>query len=175
MTEDTTQGDSLPHAVSLPEEAEPREETEGRIYEVGYLIMPAVPEADLSREVTGLKDVLDREKAAIISEEFPRLRQLAYPMYKRTSEGYQKHVNAYFGWLKFEASPESTLQIERGLKGFPNLLRYLLIKTVREHTLTLGRPRAGRRERKEVPRGVPASAPVSEVELDKSLEKLIAE
>jgi len=51
----------------------------------------------------------------------------------------------------------------------------LLIKTVREQTMTQGRPRVARPERKEAPKDAPASAPVSETELDKSIEKLIAE
>lgn len=184
MTEDTTQRDSLPDVVSTAKEAV-GEEAESRIYEIGYLIVPTVPESELSREVTALKDALDREKTALISQEFPKLRQLAYPMHKRAGlsangsaeagEGYQKYTSGYFGWVKFEAAPGSALRVERDLKEFPHLLRYLLIKTVREHTLTLGRPRAERRERKKAPQGTPAGTPVSEAELDKSLEKLIAE
>ncbi len=150
-------------------------EKENRIYEIGYHIVSSVTEEELPREVTSLKDILDKEKAGIISVEFPRLRPLAYSMQKRVSGGYQTYTNGYFGWIKFETTPESALRIDESLKKNEKVLRYLLIKTVREQTLTAGRPRTDRRERKEVPKDVPPSAPVSETELDKSIEKLIAE
>lgn len=185
MTEDTTTGDALLDVASLEQEETTPEKEETRIYEIGYLIIPTVPEAEVTREITALKDILDKEQAALISEEFPKLRQLAYPMQKRASfsadsfvkagEGYHRYGSGYFGWVKFETSPENALRIERSLKGFPHLLRYLFIKTIREHTLTAGRPRMDRRERREPPKGTPASAPISEAELDRSLEKLIAE
>ncbi len=146
-----------------------------RIYEVGYLLVPTISEEELPREVTALKDVLEKEKVAIISEEFPKLRPLAYFMQKRAGGVYQKHTNAYFGWVKFEASPESVLRIDLACKSNEKVLRYIVVKTVREQTLTMGRTRTERRERKEVPKDVPVGVPVSEAELNKSIEKLIAE
>ncbi len=157
--------------VSLGSEGEAM----SRIYEVGYLIVPTVSEEELPREVTALKDVLEREKVAIISEEFPKLRPLAYPMQKRAGGVYQKYVNAYFGWVKFEGLSSSALRIDQAFKTNEKVLRYILVKTVREQTLTMGRTRTERRERKEVSKEVPVGAPVSEVELNKSIEKLIAE
>ncbi len=175
MTDDTTEGTHLATPYKQVGREEKEEKKENRIYEVGYFLVPTVSEEELPREVTALKDALDKEKAAIISEEFPKQRPLAYPMQKRVGEGYETHTSGYFGWVKFETTPESALRIEQAFKKSERVLRYLLIKTVREHTLTAGRPRSDRRERKEVPQGAPASAPVSEIELDKSLEKLIAE
>ena len=151
------------------------EQKEARIYEVGYLVVPSVSEEELPREVTALKDVLEKEKAAVISEEFPKLRALAYPMQKRVGGEYQKYQNAYFGWVKFEVSAESVKRIEQTFKQSEKVLRFILVKTVREQTVTLGRPRISRPERREAPKDAPASAPVSETELDKSIEKLIAE
>lgn len=163
--------DTLVSAGSL----EGEEGVDSRIYELGYIIVPTVPEGDVPREVATIKDILDREKVAIIAEEFPKLRVLAYSMRKRTSTGYTASESGYFGWVKFEASAQSAARIEHGCKQNPQILRHLFIKTVREHTLTGGRPRMERREKRELPHGVPASAPVSETELDKSIEKLIAE
>lgn len=154
-----------------------KEVAESRIYEVGYLILPTVTEEALPREVTALKDVLERVKAAVISEEFPKFKALSYPMEKRLPDGsLQRFANAYFGWVKFEVQAEGIKKIEEEFKRNANVLRFLLIKTVRESTLSFGRPpRTERPVRKEVPKDAPASAPVSEAELDKSIEKLIAE
>lgn len=156
-----------------------------RIYEVGYLITPTVVENDVSREVTAIKDILEREHAAVISEEFPRFRPLAYPMRKRKrlagsgsaqAGGYDAYTNGYFGWIKFEADGAHARRIDESLRQQPEILRYLIIRTVRESTLAAQRPpRIPRTEHKEIQRSVPVSAPVSEAELDKSIEKLIAE
>ncbi|KKW13019.1 MAG: 30S ribosomal protein S6 [Parcubacteria group bacterium GW2011_GWA2_49_9] len=175
MTEEKSSAPTGVGAPPLAQEELREERSETRIYEVGYLVVPSVSEEELPREVTALKDVLDKEKAAIISEEFPKLRALAYPMQKRVGGAYQKYQNAYFGWVKFEVSAESAKRIEQAFKQSEKVLRFILVKTVREQTVTLGRPRVTRPERKEAPKDAPASAPVSEMELDKSIEKLIAE
>ena len=155
---------------------DPQEDSVIRVYEVGYLVAPTVSEEELPREVTALKDVLEKEKAAVISEEFPKFRALAYPMQKRIGGVMQNFTTAYFGWVKFGAKAECIKRIEQELKKNEKVARYILVKTVREHTMTLGRPlRTERVPRKEAPKDAPAGAPVSEVELDKSIEKLIAE
>ena len=162
-----------------------KEGPETRVYEVGYLILPTVAENDVSREVTAIKDILEREQAAVISEEFPRFRPLAYPMRKRKrlaasgaaqAGGYDAYTNGYFGWIKFEVDGARVRRIDESLRQQPEMLRYLITKTVRENTLAVQRPpRVPRTEHKEMQKSVPVSAPVSEAELDKSIEKLIAE
>lgn len=184
MTEDTIKGDaSLGHTSQMrdaPSEMGEKEEgTESRIYEVGYLIVPTVSEGELPREVTTLKDTLDKEKAVTISEEFPKLRALAYTMQKRAGEKYEKHSNGYFGWVKFDAQPEAIRRIEALLKRAEKVLRFLVIKTVRENTMTVPRaPRLETRRLREAPKSAPhqtPGTPISEQELEKSLEKIIAE
>ncbi|MDO8521169.1 MAG: 30S ribosomal protein S6 [bacterium] len=176
MTEEKSSVPTDAGTPPLRKEELKEEGKEARIYEVGYLIVPTVTEEELPREVTALKDVLEKEKAAVIAEEFPKLRALAYEMQKRSAGAYQNHTSAYFGWVKFEGTAESIRAIEQAFKQNEKVLRYLLIKTVRENTMSAGRPpRAPRVERKEAPKDAAPSAPVSEVELDKSIEKLIAE
>lgn len=186
MIEDTTNSAPSGSAAPSVQEAETQEarvasttEKEGketRIYEVGYLLLPTISEEELPREVTAIKDILDKEGVTLIREEFPKFRALSYAMQKRVQGAYVTHTNAYFGWIKFEAAALSARRIEQALQHYDKLLRFLLIKTVREETMNVPRlPRTARGERKEAPKGAPASAPVSETELDKSLEKLIAE
>ena len=127
---------------------------ETRVYEVGYLLVPTGVENDVSREVTTIKDILEKEQVAIISEEFPRFRPLAYPMRKRKrlaasvpahnehaggssveAGGYDVYTNGYFGWIKFEADGARTQRIDKSLREQPEVLRYIIVKTVRENTL----------------------------------------
>lgn len=184
MTDEATIPIPLPMAdgssVSVQsgkEEGSEKESTDSRIYEIGYLIVAGVVEHDVPREVTYLKDMLEKEGAVVISEEFPKFKPLAYPMKKHIAGAYQTFTNAYFGWIKFELQGEKIKRIETALKQNPNLLRFLLVKTVREHTIVGARPPKtdGPRPKREAPTTAVASAPVSEAELDKSIEKLIAE
>lgn len=147
------------------------------VYEVGYLLVPTLSEEEAPREVTVIKDILEKEKAGVISEEFPKFRALAYAIRTRIDEKYQTFNNAYFGWIKFEATKDSIKSIKDALKHNLRIFRFLLIKTVREQTMVLSRPPRGefQKVRKEAPKQAPPSVPISEAELDKSLEKIIAE
>lgn len=152
------------------------EAVESRIYEVGYLLAPTISEEDLPREVTSLKDILEKEKATVIADEFPKFRPLAYEMRRTISGKHEDFNNAYFGWVKFETGSASARRIEEELKRNEKVIRFLLIRTVREQTISAGRaPQRPRRTKTEAPKDAAPSAPVSETELEKSIEKLIAE
>ncbi len=160
----------------MAEEKSINEDAVLRVYEVGYHMLPTLSVEDVPREVTVLKDLLEKEGAVVLAEEFPKLRPLTYEISRLSAGAYQKYTSAYFGWIKLEATPEAAKKIEVGLKTMGNILRFLFIKTIREHTLAPRMPRVdARKERKEIPKEVAPSAPVSETELDQSLQKIIAE
>ena len=108
------------------------------------------------------------------------MKPLAYEMRKETTGKYQRYNTAYFGWVKFEVLPEGSLKIGEAFKTNPSILRHLLIKTVRENTMTVPmipfyrRPEAPKVEGKKDEKPVP-KAEVSEVELDKAIDAAIAE
>ncbi len=166
----------------MTEEAEKlaeHEETTPRIYEVGFLLVPTLAEANVPRETMLLKDELLKAGAQVMSEEMPRLRTLAYPMRpKRGGKPGEHFTSAYFGWVKFELASERIKSVEEALQGLAKVLRFIVVKTVRESTLSVSR--APRQEFRRdgaatAPKDAPPSVVVSEAELDKSLEKLIAE
>jgi ribosomal protein S6 len=139
-----------------------------------------VQEDKVGAELSSLKDSLEKNKAIIISEEAPKLRPLAYEMRKETAGKYQKYNSAYFGWFKFEATSEAIKAIEESFKKTASVLRYLLIKTVRENTMTAPKIPSYRRaeapkfeEKKEAEQG--EKKVVSETELDKAIDAAIAE
>jgi ribosomal protein S6 len=163
----------------MAEEVEQEEKTT-RIYELGYHIVPTVSEEAVGAEVTALKDTLAKEGTQIIAEGFPRFRPLAYPVRKAMGGKRTDFSNAYFGWVKFEATANAARSLTTEFRKNEKLLRFILFKTVRESTLAS--PRAPRvnipKVQPVIPRApaIPVShAPVSETELEKSLEKIIAE
>ncbi|HEY0908297.1 MAG TPA: 30S ribosomal protein S6 [Candidatus Paceibacterota bacterium] len=109
--------------------------TAGTVYEVGYHIVPAVSPEKLPAEVDAIKAVLSGNNAVTISEEAPKLRNLAYQMVKAIGPARHKYDTAYFGWIKFEAAPEAAIEIKKAMDANEKVLRYILIKTARENTL----------------------------------------
>ncbi|TSC57395.1 MAG: Uncharacterized protein Greene041679_340 [Parcubacteria group bacterium Greene0416_79] len=166
--------------TEVDSEEKDTEDVATRVYEVGFHIAPSVPEEAVGAEGTAIRDALLKEGAQVIAEEFPKSRLLSYGMRVRVGGRYVMYTNAYFGWIKFEAAADAVRRIEEALRRFERVPRFILVQTIRGETMTV--PRAPRLEvkrvRREAPQAVsgqPAPAPVSEVELEKSLEKIIAE
>lgn len=164
-------------------EKEITEQADNRIYELGYHIVSSIPEEKLPAEVTVIKDLLESNGAVFISEEFPKLRHLSYTMTKVVGAKHLKFDTAYFGWMKFEMAPESVLAIKKVLDRNDNVIRFLIIKTVRESTLVVAKaPSYGKTEEKPIPgidgkdeKDTPVKSPVSEAELDKTIDALVVE
>lgn len=111
-------------------------DTKSGVYEVGYIMIPTIAEENLGAEVTELKDSLTKCGAVFISEEYPRSLELAYEMSRSINNKKQKFSNGYFGWVKFECTTTEAKVIKDLLDKDEKLVRYLLIKTVRENTIS---------------------------------------
>lgn len=107
-----------------------------KIYEVGYHIISSVSEENIPAEVVKIKACLAKEKAIIISEEAPKLRPLAYSIKKASGGSYKVFDKAYFGFIKFELGEDADIRtIDLSMKNNESVLRYIVIKTVRENTM----------------------------------------
>lgn len=135
-----------------------------QIYELGFHILPSVSESDLPEAFSKLKSVIIENGGAVISEGFPRTRSLSYPI--------SACNKAYFGWIKFEAPKENIKKIEQIIKNDSQMLRFILVKTVKENTIHYfkfsAEPEKDERE--------PVKQEVKEInqeEIDKSIEELV--
>lgn len=159
-----------------------KEKGEDRLhaYEAGYHIVPAVSVENLSNEVENIKNFLIKEGAVIISEEFPKMRELAYSISKAVGGIKRNFDTAYFGWIKFDAGETPIAKIKKFFDENENILRFLLINTVRENTMfSPNLPETGKKEEVKAPKkeaeGKEVKSPISQEELDKTIDKLIAE
>lgn len=151
---------------------DPKTDT-SKIYELGYILVSSLPDEKITAEVASLKELLSKNGSDIVSSEDPILIDLAYPMVKVVSAQRQKYSRGYFGWVKFEGEPEALVEIKKALDLSSTVLRYMIIKTVRENTLINGKMVLRKEEREEVvPEEVvdEVSADALEV-LDKSVEE----
>ncbi len=161
------------------------DESETQIYELGFHIVPSVEEGKLPAEVDSIKAFIEKQGGAFIAEDFPKKIGLAYTITKDTEGKRNKFDTAYFGWVKFEMKTENIMNVKDEMDKNKNILRYLIIKTVKESTLA---PKSAMAPKEEAPKQIKQKPilktgdmekkegpKMTEEELDKTIEELIVE
>lgn len=152
-----------------------------RVYELGYLVVPTESPDDVPAIYGNLKELITSNGGNVISDEMPRMMGLAYTMEKVYKNVRTKYDQAYFGWVKFTAESDKLAALKKALDLDPKLIRYLIIKTVKENTI------AGRRfmhregmphrrpmvTKREEGTGEPAPE-INKEEIDKEIDALVA-
>ena len=144
------------------------------IYEVGYIMLPSIAEESLGGEVTLFKDMFIEKGATFISDEYPKLIELAYEMARSINNKKQKFSYGYFGWVKFECTTDQARVIKDILDKNEKLVRYLMIKTVRENTLSVKRAygKQDGAKRRSTPKQE-ETGPINEEVIDKEIDALV--
>ena len=189
MTEDIIKEDMLKEEADLSAEA--LAEAETQVYEIGFHIVPSVDEANVGKEVDIIKALIEKNGGIFIAEEFPKLIDLAYTIIKGIEGKKERFDTAYFGWIKFEMKTDNIVNVKEEVDHNKNILRYLIIKTVKESTLipksissvkedTVRKEKSVPVSKPETPEKVKPTleekkTPVSDAELDKTIEELIVE
>jgi len=149
-----------------------------KVYEVGYLLVPKITEEYMPTIYGNLKELISSLGGIMISDEMPVMINLAYTMQKTVQNVRSKYDTAYFGWMKFYMESEKVLDLKKKLDLDANIIRFLIIKTVKENTVA-----AKRFVHKDTPRKkistVKAgeneeSAPINKEEIDKEIDAMIA-
>jgi ribosomal protein S6 len=150
-------------------------ETRKDIYEIGYLLVPSITEENLGAEVTSFKDSLVKHDVAFISDEFPKMIELAYEMTRSISNKKQRFSYGYFGWVKFECEPREANIIKDELERNEKLIRFLLIKTVRESTMSPRKSFKQDSSKRRPSKAQEVVAPViNEETIDKEIDALVS-
>lgn len=113
---------------------------EPRVYELGYLLMPNVDEGNLINERDALVAFITKFKGIVISEGQPQLIDLAYEMSKMINNKKHIYTQAYFGWIKFDITPDVIEKLTEEIEEMDSLIRSIMTKTIRENTLTSEQP-----------------------------------
>jgi small subunit ribosomal protein S6 len=152
------------------------------IYEVGFLLLPTLPEEKMPEIMANIKGIIEKDGGEIISEEAPKMRPLAYEISKMIQIKKSAFDHAYFGWVKFEIESAKLSSVKKSIESMEEILRALFIKTIRESTLMSGKvsERDSQKTKAEslVPEAVDGViedvvAPANEEEIDKSIEALV--
>ncbi|MDB5254683.1 MAG: Ribosomal protein [Candidatus Nomurabacteria bacterium] len=114
---------------------------ENRTYELGYVLVPTIPEAEVVARVTELKNALAAVEGTVLSEGEAEFIDLAYTIEKNVKSKKMKWSQGYFGWIKFTAAPDALEALKKALDGNLELMRYLLIKTDAENNVVFKKPK----------------------------------
>jgi ribosomal protein S6 len=135
-----------------------------QVYELGYLVLPSIPEESLSDVVATLQGIVKKSGGVEIASEDPIKIDLAYTMSKVV--GARKYVanDAYIGWMKFEIEPSSVEAIKVDVEKLDEILRCLLIKAPRESAFTFAAAQRALEEAEKAAEMPAETAPVAPVE-----------
>ena len=116
------------------------ETLEPRVYELGFLLSPAVREEDLDTRTDEIKDVVTNASGEIISDARAEFIDLAYEMSKIIDNKRVRFNQGYFGWIKFTATPDQIKSIQETMDKNTLIIRCLLTSTVAENTVISKKP-----------------------------------
>lgn len=172
-------------AEEVIKEEDSTEEGETQVYELGFHIVPSIEEADLAVEVDSIKALIEKNGGTFIGDELPKKIALAYTIAKDIDGKRRKFNSAFFGWMKFEMKTENIMNVKKEVDKNKNILRYLIIKTVKESTLA---PKSALTAKEDTPKQIKRKPilkteekekkegpKMTAAELDKTIEELIVE
>lgn len=116
------------------------ETLEPRVYELGFLLSPAIREEDLDARTTEIKDVITNATGEVITMERPEFIDLAYQMIKVIDNKNVRFDQGYFGWIKFNLEPKELKTVTELLEKNTLIIRMLMVKTVSENTIISKKP-----------------------------------
>lgn len=150
-------------------------ETNQLVYEVGYLLVPVLSEAEVVDAHNSIINSISTIATESISNQVPKLISLSYPMYKVRDGSKRKFDSAYFGWVKFLANTDKIALVKSMMEKNQDVVRFLLIKTFREDlSVAPKRSHAGyRNQYNQVKTEVSPLKPINKEEIDKQIDAII--
>ncbi len=149
------------------------EDSNKKIYELGYHVMPTLSEEELAKVVEGIKGTLTSMGAEVIADKYPESMKLAYDVVKEIDNKNRSFDTAYFGWVKFELEAASLEAFAASIDKNPSILRSILIKTVRENTFIGTRMMQSRAAGQRRTQADSDAAPMDAAVVDQKIDELV--
>lgn len=152
----------------------------GRVYELAVLFVPTIDETQVFSLFGDLKNMLETKEVSFVSEDTPKKFELAYEMSRTIQNKKTWFSEAYFSWIKFEADASTVKVINDTLLRDESIIRFMIIKTVKENTIFSKKPfyktrkEDGKSEHSsESERVEETKQPLSEQEVDKEIDAML--
>ena len=107
-----------------------------KIYHIGFHIIPTLDKNGVSAAYKKIVDDVAKVGTIIEQEETQEI-ELAYTIrhHKRNTDGtYDTFSEAHFGTIKFEAEPAKIPALKKSTETDTNIMRCLVIETIKEET-----------------------------------------
>src|SRR3989338_4107134 len=141
--EATAKGSSQASVSESREASATRDEAysdERAVYEVGFHVVSTVAEGEAGAVADKIRAEIKKNDAEIITERAPQKITLAYTVERPVSGGVkEKHGSAYFGSIKFATEPEHIQALQGMLRGMKEVLRFIVVETMREEIIATPR------------------------------------
>ena len=108
---------------------------DSRVYEISFIFDNKIDESAALGKAEQLKQSIATLGGSFVSEEQPYMRELAYEMIRVQNNINVRFTEGYFGWIKFEMDAEKVKEFEKAIKLDEEVVRYLVVKTVRDNTV----------------------------------------
>jgi len=97
-------------------------------YEFAFHVLPTVAEGEVPAVFAAIKSIITEHGGTLGDEEAPARFDLAYDIVKYLEGRNRTFSSAYFGWVRFTATPAALPVINEELGRVKHLLRHLTIK-----------------------------------------------
>lgn len=162
------------------------DEQEPKIYEIGYLLTPIIPQDALAENVAqAFKTPIEELGGLVTSEMGPSIIRLAYAIKKNIGNKKERFSDAYFGALRFKLLPEKILVLKELLDKNDKIIRYLYIVMPKgDETIVVPKRSFQRREvqaepfeieRRAKEEGSVEAPEMTEEDIDKEIDNLLEE
>jgi ribosomal protein S6 len=108
---------------------------DSRVYEISFIFDNKLDEEAALAKGNALKQSITTLGGSFISEEAPYMRELAYEMIRVQNNINVRFNVGYFGWIKFEMASDKVQDFEKDIKLDEQVVRYMVVSTVRENTV----------------------------------------
>jgi ribosomal protein S6 len=167
----------LMQETEIKEENLMETEVNNRVYELAYLLVPTIAEEDVPAAFGNLKELVSSYGGITIADEMPHMMSIAYPMVKVVANIRNKFTTAYFGWIKFTMDSDKVLELKKKLDFDPTVIRFLILKTVKENTIAAKRFVRGdmlhKKPKTEKAEGDEVVVPINKEEIDKEIDAMV--
>ncbi len=100
-----------------------------KMYELGFLLSPFVPEADKVDTITKLIIAPIEAATGVVTGQTPAaMRKLAYTMSKSVNHKKASFTDAYFGAIRFTVTPDKVEGIGKAVEGSDSIIRILVVE-----------------------------------------------
>lgn len=147
-----------------------QDKDEGQLYELAYILDPGLSEERLVEQAGKITRAVEKHGGNVTLADNPKMRQLAYTIERAAGGKRRKFDRGYFGWVKFTASPSTVANIDAEAKLMSEVIRHMLIHTVKSASAFVAR----RRPSAEALGEAKTEERPTEAQLDQQVEELIA-